>query len=60
MGGQKDVNGTMRAILIDWLVEVASEYKCQQQTLHLAVSLLDRYLCRVPIKRSKLQLVGVT
>ena len=50
----------MRAILIDWLVEVAEEYRLVPETLHLAVNYIDRFLSVVPVARSKLQLVGVT
>jgi cyclin A len=57
---QADLSFSMRAILIDWLVEVAEEYSLQCQTLFLAVAYVDRFLDKVAIDRSKLQLVGVT
>lgn len=60
MSSQKEINGSMRTVLIDWLVEVSIEYQAQDQSLHLAVQLLDRFLSRVPVSRSRLQLVGVT
>lgn len=60
MHGQKDINSTMRGILIDWLVEVAEEYRLVPETLYLAVNYIDRFLQCVPVNRSKLQLVGVT
>ena len=50
----------MRGILIDWLVEVAEEYRLEVETLHLSVNYIDRFLSHVPVARSKLQLVGVT
>ena len=50
----------MRSILIDWLVEVAEEYRLVPETLYLAVNYIDRFLAHVPVNRSKLQLVGVT
>ena len=34
----------MRSILIDWLVEVQQEYRLLQETLHIAVGILDSYL----------------
>lgn len=50
----------MRAILIDWLVEVHTKYKLRPPTLFLAVNLIDRYLSKgVTVSRKKLQLVGV-
>jgi len=60
MSSQKDINATMRGILIDWLVEVAEEYRLVPETLYLAVNYIDRFLQCVPVNRSKLQLVGVT
>ncbi|XP_062209164.1 cyclin-A3-1-like isoform X2 [Phragmites australis] len=56
---QKDISPNMRAILVDWLVEVAGEFKLQAETLYLAVSYVDRFLTRDIITRDKLQLLGV-
>ncbi|KAH7834775.1 hypothetical protein Vadar_019652 [Vaccinium darrowii] len=56
---QKDVNQAMRDILLDWLVEVAEEYKLVSDTLYLTVSYIDRFLSQHSITRNKLQLVGV-
>ncbi|KAK1275282.1 Cyclin-A1-1 [Acorus gramineus] len=41
---QKDISPSMRAILIDWLVEVAEEYRLVPDTLYLTVNYIDRYL----------------
>lgn len=41
---QNDISPKMRGILVDWLVEVAEEYKLVTDTLYLTVSYLDRYL----------------
>jgi len=60
MDRQADINAKMRAILIDWLVEVHMKYKMRLETLSLAVSITDRFLERQQVKRKKLQLVGVT
>merc|ERR1740124_737497 len=60
MNKQPDINAKMRAILIDWLVEVHLKFKLVPETLYLTVSLLDRYLDRREVSRPKLQLVGVT
>ena len=40
----KEINERMRAILVDWLVSVHDKFKLTQETLFLAVSILDRYL----------------
>ncbi|KAH8286899.1 hypothetical protein KR018_007718 [Drosophila ironensis] len=58
MRRQKDINHSMRSILIDWLVEVGEEYKLDTETLYLSVSYLDRFLSHMAVVRNKLQLVG--
>ena len=58
MKKQPDINDSMRAILVDWLVEVSEEYRLQSETLCLAVNYIDRYLSFMPVVRSRLQLVG--
>ncbi|XP_058081115.1 cyclin-A3-4-like isoform X2 [Magnolia sinica] len=57
---QKDVTANMRAILVDWLVEVAEEYKLISDTLYLTVSYIDRFLSLNNLNRQKLQLLGVS
>jgi hypothetical protein len=57
---QHDINATMRGILIDWLVEVAEEYKLTSENLYLSTNYVDRYLTIMPVLRGKLQLVGVS
>lgn len=56
---QQDMTPHMRAILVDWLVEVALEYRLCSDTLHLTVSLLDRFLSVMPVGRDQLQLAGI-
>lgn len=56
---QPEVNHKMRAILVDWLVEVHLKYRLQAVTLHLTVNLIDRYMSRAKVARKRLQLVGV-
>ena len=60
MHTQPALNGTMRAILVDWLVEVHMKFRLVQETLYLCVNIIDRYLSLVQVRRPKLQLVGVT
>jgi hypothetical protein len=59
MHRQADINEQMRAILIDWLVEVHLKFSLRDETLFLTVSLIDRYLNIQNISRSNLQLLGV-
>mmetsp|Transcript_21524 Transcript_21524/g.33180 ORF Transcript_21524/g.33180 Transcript_21524/m.33180 type:complete len:502 (+) Transcript_21524:228-1733(+) len=60
MVDQCDINNRMRAILIDWLVEVHMKFRLVPETLYLCVNIIDRYCNRTTVRRSKLQLVGVT
>eukprot|EP00967_Tisochrysis_lutea_P157545 scaffold320018_cov32-Tisochrysis_lutea.AAC.2 len=60
MTKQNDINEKMRAILIDWLVEVHLKFKLMIETLYLTVNIIDRFLEKETISRNKLQLVGVT
>lgn len=58
MKKQPDITDDMRRILVDWLVEVAEEYKLHTETLYLAVNYIDRFLSYMSVVRGKLQLVG--
>lgn len=58
MRRQADINYSMRAILVDWLVEVSEEYNLDTETLYLSVSYIDRFLSYMSVVRNKLQLVG--
>ena len=57
MKKQPYVTNRMKAILENWFVEV-EEYKLQNETLHLAVNYLDRFLSSMSVLRGKRQLVG--
>lgn len=48
----------MRAVLVDWMVEVQESFELNHETLYLAVKIVDAYLSKVEIKKEKLQLVG--
>ncbi|VEN40363.1 unnamed protein product [Callosobruchus maculatus] len=58
MKKQPDVTSDMRTILVDWLVEVAEEYRLSTESLYLAVNFIDRFLSYMSVVRTKLQLVG--
>ena len=60
MANQKEINDKMRAILVDWLIEVHSKFKLQKETLFLTINIIDRFLEKTIVSKSKLQLVGVT
>lgn len=59
MKEQKDINENMRAILVDWIVDVHGKFKLKQETLFLTVNIIDRYISSKQILRSKLQLFGI-
>jgi len=54
------ISGTMRSILVDWLIQVQHHLKLCQETLYLAVGILDMVLHRRDVDTDKLQLVGIT
>ncbi|CAG9318024.1 unnamed protein product [Blepharisma stoltei] len=60
MRRQHEINEGMRAILIDWVIEVHLKFKLLPETLYLAVNLIDRYLEIVNVSTSILQLIGVS
>lgn len=57
---QSKITSQMRAVLIDWLIEVSDEFKLVTETLYLAIAYIDRFLSRHPINNSDFQLLGVT
>jgi cyclin B len=54
MQQQQDINEKMRAILVDWIIEVHLKFKLLPETLFITVSLIDRYLELEQIKRTNL------
>ncbi len=57
---QSEVSDKMRAILVDWLVDVHRKFDLSNETLHLSIIIIDRFLEISAVSRSRLQLVGVT
>ncbi|XP_013883491.1 G2/mitotic-specific cyclin-B2 [Austrofundulus limnaeus] len=55
-----EITPNMRALLVDWLVQVHSKFQLLQETLYLTVALLDRFLQVQPVSRRKLQLAGIS
>ena len=50
----------MRAILVDWLVEVQESFELNHETLYTAVKILDLYMANKVVNKEELQLVGAT
>ncbi|NXG54903.1 CCNB1 protein, partial [Hemiprocne comata] len=55
-----EIDENMRAVVVDWLVQVHLKFSLQQETLYMAVSILDHYLQDNSVSKKMLQLVGVT
>ena len=55
-----DLNFYMRAKVTDWMREAGSELGLRRQTIHAAISLLDRYLEKIKnFKKEELQLLAL-
>ncbi|RMC09045.1 hypothetical protein DUI87_14049 [Hirundo rustica rustica] len=51
----------MRAILLDWLMEVCEAYKLHRETFYLAQDFFDRFMAtQQDVVKTLLQLIGVT
>ncbi|CAD8186896.1 unnamed protein product [Paramecium pentaurelia] len=57
---QIEINYKMRAILIDWLVDVHYRFNLVSDTLYLTIYIIDAYLQQIQISRNKFQLLGVS
>lgn len=44
LDGQTEVHPRMRTVLLDWISEVHTQYHFAQETFHITVSTIDRYL----------------
>jgi len=58
LAAQSDINQRMRAVLVNWMVEVHRKFKLTEPTYFLAINLVDRFLAAKQVKRTKLQLLG--
>lgn len=56
------MTGSVRARMVDWMIEVLTNFKCDDLTFFLAVSLMDRYFlgCQGEKQVGDLHLIGVT
>ena len=60
IGHQLEITEAMRAILVDWLVEVQESFELNHETLYTAVKMTDLYLSKKQVRKEELQLVGAT
>ncbi|XP_076958189.1 G2/mitotic-specific cyclin S13-7-like [Bidens hawaiensis] len=57
---QPEINDKMRAILVDWLIEVHNKFELQNETLYLTINIIDRFLAAETVARRELQCVGMS
>ena len=58
---QTELSKPMRAVLVDWMVEVQESFELNHETLYLAVKLVDHYLSSAKkVSKNKFQLLGAT
>jgi len=59
---QRHISGDMRALLVNWLVNVQEQFELNHETLYLAVKIMDLYLAKTKgdVRRGDLQLIGGT
>lgn len=57
---QQEIQWSMRAVLVDWVVQVHQRFTLLPETLFLAINYIDRFLSHKVVSLGKLQLVGAT
>lgn len=57
-----NIEPQMRAILLDWLVEISYAYRLHRETWHLALEYMDRFMTcsKQQMRVDRLQLIGMT
>ena len=55
-----DIKDTSRAFLIEWIIDVHRKFRLLPETLYVTVNIIDRFLSKVPCKKSQLHLIGVS
>ena len=56
---QNDINHYMRAILVDWLIEVHFILHFKRKTLFQTIQIIDLFLSKKSIQKDKFQLLGI-
>lgn len=45
--------------MVEWIIDVHRKFRLQPETLYVTVSIIDRYLSKIQIKKAQLHLLGV-
>ncbi|NXG15259.1 CCNB1 protein, partial [Grallaria varia] len=56
----REIDGNMRAVVVDWLVKVHTKFSLREETLFMTVAIIDHFLQDNPVSKTKLQLVGIS
>jgi len=58
---KSEITQSMRAILVNWMGEVADHFFMKRKTIHYGVCYLDRYLAitKLNVHRNEFQLLGI-
>ena len=59
MEKQPQINEKMRAILIDWIIDIHFKFNLKLQTLYITIMIIDTFLSKKEIRRSEFQLLGL-
>jgi hypothetical protein len=55
------ITPVLRSRMVDWMIEVLTNFKCDDQTYFIAISIMDRYfrVLEIPCEISELHILGV-
>lgn len=56
---QNEIKDTSRGFLVEWIIDVHRKFRLIPETLYVTVSIIDRYLSLLSIKKSQLHILGV-
>ena len=56
---QNELRPKMRELLVDWIIEVHTQYRFKKKTLFHCIFIIDLYLSKNIVERKNLQLLGI-
>lgn len=56
---QTEIKDTSRGFLVEWIIDVNRKFRLLSETLYVTISIIDRFLSKVNIKKSQLHMLGV-